>query len=209
QICSSPAQTAPADGRSGAGRSPSSSNKRCPSHETWIPAFAGMTSLSSFPRKREPRVVSITESLDPDHRRDDATTRGRLTPTPYSLAGTLSLLVPLLDLLDLVPVGLRVSHRFERDVLQNRVLEGFLVDRRHGQPLLPELVGQLALTLLDFRGRVRRRLLRHVGEDLLLLIGQLGPHVRRDLCGQRVDDMACQDDVLLHLVELFRLDRRE
>src|SRR6266542_7131517 len=120
-----------------------------------------------------------------------------------------SLLAPLLYLLHLVPVGLRIAHRFERYALHDRILERLLVRIDDREPFLLELVSELALALCDVGGRVRRRLARDRNKDLLVAVGELRPDERRDLRRERIDDVAGQDNVLLHFVELLRLDRRE
>ena len=60
-----------------------------------------------------------------------------------------------------------------------------------------------------FVGRARGGFARDLGEDLLLLVGQLVPHVRRDLRRQAVDDVRGHHDRLLHFVEFLGLDRRQ
>ena len=112
-----------------------------------------------------------------------------------------------LDCDDLVVVGLGEAHRLDRRILEHGVGEALAVDLHDLQALLLELFGELRFALLDLFRRPRRRFTRHFGEDLLLVIGQLVPHVRRDLRGQTVDDMAAHHDRLLHFVELLRFDR--
>ena len=58
-------------------------------------------------------------------------------------------------------------------------------------------------------GGAHRRLLHHLGEDRLVLVGQRGPARLRDDGVEVVDDVPGQRDVGLHLVELLRLDRRQ
>src|SRR5437016_289734 len=81
----------------------------------------------------------------------------------------------LLHVLDAFPVGLAIAEGLERDVLQHGVAEFVLVDFGHGQALVLEEGDQLGFVLLDLLGCLGRRLLGHVGEDLLVLVAQLLP----------------------------------
>src|SRR6266496_6083006 len=108
---------------------------------------------SSFPRRREPSVFHtfINDAGAPPK------PTGMTNPFPIAArpsAGR-SWTDSSLDLLDLFPVGLRITHRLERHRLHDRVLEALLVDRMDVQPLLLELVGELRFALLDVGGSIR------------------------------------------------------
>src|SRR4051812_1139980 len=94
--------------------------------------------------------------------------------------------------LNAFPVGLAVAEGLERDVLQHGVAELVLVDLGDGQALLLEEGDQLGLVLLDLRGRLGGCLLRHVGEDLLVLVAELLPERTGHHRVEVVDDVAGQ-----------------
>src|SRR5581483_2843535 len=117
----------------------------------------------------------------------------------------------LLDRLEAVVLLLGPA-RTGRGVVVERLRgldEGGGVGRRHRLALLLEPLGQLELGLAD-RGR------RAVGggeelalEDLLLLVREALPERGADHRHQRLEDVAGEVDVALHLVEFLRLDRRQ
>src|SRR3954451_2379259 len=86
----------------------------------------------------------------------------------------------LLDRLDTIPVRLAVIEAFEADRLDDSVAELVLVDLGDGEPLVFEESDQLGFVGLDLACRLGGRLLRHVGEDLAVLLAQLLPEPAGD-----------------------------
>src|SRR4051812_29413912 len=113
---------------------------------------------------------------------------------------------PLLEVDDAVVVLLAIAEVGGLRRLQHGIAEGVLVDDDDVIALLLELVDEPQLGGGDLAASLVGGLLRHLGEDLLVGVGELRPGLAGDDGQQRVDDVAGQRDVLLHLVELLRLD---
>ena len=75
------------------------------------------------------------------------------------------------------------------------------------KPLLLEARDQRLFLVGDDLRCLFGRLLHDLAEDLLVFIGKAGPELLRDHRIEMIDDVAGQDDVLLHLEELLGFDR--
>ena len=82
--------------------------------------------------------------------------------------------------LDLVVIGLAVAERFQGDVLHHGFLEVVLVDLGDRQALLLEDLDQFLLLRLDLGRGAGGGLLSDRGEDLLVLVRELGPELLGD-----------------------------
>ena len=91
-------------------------------------------------------------------------------------------------------------------VFQHGFAEGVFVDRDDVVALLLELVDQTRFRRNDVAAGLLGCFLHHVTEDLFFIRTELAPELARGDGQERVDDVAGQRDVLLHLVELLGLD---
>src|SRR3954468_4346744 len=98
----------------------------------------------------------------------------------------------LLDRLNTIPVRLAIIEAFEADRLDDGVAELVLVDFGDGEPLVLEESDELGFVGLDLARRPGSRLLRHVGEDLAVLLAQLLPERAGDDRIEVINDVSGQ-----------------